>query len=105
MTTVAKTTVRLDEDGAEHVAKYKMRTVEADAFKALTGIDATSAKLGTILNALIEVGIAATDQRAEELRYRRLAEHLANDFEAQAWRNSRRTRTARRTERTEDQTA
>lgn len=94
MTTVAKTTVRLDEDGAEHVAKYKRHTPEADAFRMLTGIDASSAKLGTILNALIEIGIAATEERAEEIRHRRLAEHLKTDAEHQAWMTSRRNRRA-----------
>lgn len=96
MTTVTKTTVRLDEDGAAHVAELRRRTAEADAFKMLTGIDASSAKLGTILNALIEVGIAATEERAEEIRHRRLAEHLKTDSEHQAWMTSRRNRRTRR---------
>lgn len=96
MTTVLKTTIRLDEAEAEFVADLKRHTAESDAFAALTGKDAKHSPAGTIVNALFEAGMEAVRQRAEEIRHSRLAEHLASDPEHLAWRGSRSDRNARR---------
>lgn len=97
MTTVLRTTVRLDEDDAVFVAKLRMpHAVESDAFTDLTGKDPLHAPAGTIVNALVEAGMQAVLARAEQIRYARLAEHLASDSEHLAWRASRSSRNASR---------
>jgi hypothetical protein len=98
MTALIRTTVRLHEPEAEFVGSLKRRTPEAEAFTALTGEDASTLAAGTIVNALVEAGMQAVRQRAEEIRYAQLAQHIASDPESRAWRVSRRARAARRRE-------
>jgi Trk K+ transport system NAD-binding subunit len=95
MTTVLRTTVRLDETDAEFLAMLRRPgAAESDAFAALTGKDPERSPAGTLVNALVEAGMQAVLARAEEIRYARLAEHLAGDAEHQAWRESRSSRNA-----------
>jgi hypothetical protein len=96
MTAVIRTTVRLHEPEAQFLAELRRRTAESDAFTALTGEDARTLPAGTIVNALVEAGMQAVRERAEEIRCARLAEHLRTDPESQAWYASRRTRASRR---------
>lgn len=96
MTAVIRTTVRLYEPEAEFVAELRRRTPEADAFAELTGEQARTLTAGTIVNALVEAGMDAVRQRAEQIRAERLIAHLAHDEEHQAWVASRATRRARR---------
>lgn len=97
MTTVLRTTVRLDETEMAFVAKLKMpHAAESDAFTDLTGKDPGHSPAGTIVNALVEAGMEAVRQRADQIRHARLAEFLASDPEHLAWRESRSNRNARR---------
>jgi hypothetical protein len=96
MPNVLRATVRLDENDARFVAALKSNAPEAEAFTDLTGTDARTVPAGTIVNALVEAGMQAVRERAEQLRYARLAEHIKHDPEHKAWHASRRTRNARR---------
>lgn len=97
MTTVLRASVRLDEDDLAFITQLKQPdAVEYDAFAALTGKDAAHSPAGTIVNALVEAGMEAVRQRAEQMRYARLAAHLATDAEHHAWRASRSSRNAQR---------
>lgn len=97
MSTVLKTTARLDEAQTDFAARLKQDTDESTALCELTGRQVGSGTpAATLVNALIEAGIAAVKDRAEEVGRARLAEHLKTDAEHQAWRTSRRRRTARR---------
>lgn len=97
MSTVLRTTARLDEDEVAFVARLKMRhTDEAAAIRELTGMeDLTHAAAATVVHTLIEAGIQAVKEKAEEVGRRRLTEFLKTDPEHQAWRASRRARSQR----------
>lgn len=94
MSTVLRTTARLDEQEAAFAARMKMTgTDEAAAMRELTGYeDLSHAPAATIVHALIEVGIKTVRDKAEEVGRVRLTEFLRTDPEHLAWRNSRRQR-------------
>lgn len=97
MTTVLRTTVRLDENEAAFLATLRTtNAAESDAFADITGKDPKHSPAGTLVNALFEAGMQAVRERAEQIRHARLAEHLASDAEHLAWRESRSNRNARR---------
>jgi hypothetical protein len=94
MTDTLRTTLRLNEIEAACAAKLRdPSTPEAAAIRDLTGKDDLSgAPVVTIAHALIEAGIKAVNDRAEEVGYNRLREFLKTDDEHKAWRASRRRR-------------
>lgn len=98
MATVIKTTARLDEDEAALVARLKdPGTDEAEALKEITGLsDLTNAPAATVVHALVEAGITAVQEKAEEVGLSRLSAFLKQDPEHLAWVASRRKRASRR---------
>lgn len=94
MATVIKTTTRLDEAEADFAARLKNPdTDEAVALRQITGLeDLAHAPAATVVHALIEAGITAVQQKAEEVGMRRLADFLKTDPDHQAWIASRRKR-------------
>lgn len=89
-----KTTTRLSGEKADFVAHLKQPdTAEAVALYELTGTTTSeSIPNGTLVGAVIEAGIQAIKEKAEQVGYARLAEFLKTDPEHQAWRDSRRKR-------------
>jgi hypothetical protein len=95
MSAEMKTTTRLRGEEAAFVERLRLDTDEATALRELTGRNGNAAALTTLtglINAVIDAGIAAIKERAVDVGYRRLAEHEANDPEAQVWRSYRRER-------------
>lgn len=96
-----RTTFRFNNKEAEFAERLKNPTSdEAAAVRELTGHEpARDASIVTLTHAMVEAGMLAIRNKAEEVGRTRLAEFLKDDPEHRAWRNSRRKRTeARHTE-------
>lgn len=90
--------VPVHDDDKQALARLRRPgSPEAQALTDLTGvlID-TDLPESQLLHALLIAGLQATERRAEEEGYRRLAEFRKTDPDHQKWRASRRARTARR---------
>lgn len=93
MSTVLRTTARLNEAEAELVQKLKTGgSAESLALHALTHtavIDATTAEA---VHALIEAGALAVREKADEIAYARAIEADRADPDRIAWRTAMRSR-------------
>lgn len=98
MTAITRVTVGLSADEAAVLDKLKKDDApEAATLSSLTGITlGPSASDAKTIHALVVAGLQAVQELAEEIGYQRLAEFVRTDEESQAWRASRRTRSARR---------
>ena len=94
MTTVLRTTARLDEAEVAFAAKLRNpKSVESEALRELTGYeDMKHAPAATLIHALIEAGITAVKDKAVDVAYQRAAIADRDDPERQTWRRAMRNR-------------
>lgn len=96
--TVRRTYVPLTENDIGYLDLVRQGDGDdCDALYELTGIRANQhLPEARLLHAVVEAGMKAISQKAEEIGYQRLAEFVATDEESQRWKESRRARAAHR---------